>query len=310
MIERKDEELAGRSDSTGTDLGPEVWRLAHPRHGALEVAVGTPAQLSDVDPGFPRRQKKSDDDNAADDPDSGNAAADAVPGPAAPNEGLPGAAGYVLLRAGDVVARARQIGNHSVSAAGDPMKGEKITLNFKSVTGPRVLIRTNLVNTEVRQVTFRQGKEVVHFDPPPGSEAEARLAAIAASPWKRVAYPVAGGISRSGGAIAMIILLPLIVRLVSPVIDWIKERMPNIDLPWPDISLPSIPWPDIQLPTFNLPAVALPGWVEFILEYSKVWIPLLVGVALAAVAVQHSRKSRRTKLEWEAEQTDEKSPDL
>ena len=142
---------------------------------------------------------------------------------------------------------------------------------------------------------------MVHSDPPPGTEAEARLAGIAASPWKRVLYPIAGGVGKSGWAIAMIVLIPILGRLINPVIDWISERMPDVDIPWPDISLPSIPWPDITLPSINLPEVDLPGWVEFLLEYSKVWIPLLIGVALAMVAVRHSRKSRRIKQEWEAQ---------
>src|SRR5699024_1902043 len=51
-----------------------------------------------------------------------------------------------------------------------------------------------------------------------------------------------------------------------------------------------------------LPEVNLPGWVEFLLEYSKVWVPLLVGVAVAVMAVRHARKSRRIKKAWQAEQ--------
>lgn len=250
--------------------------------------MGGPEQLRTVDPGFPRKKKGAEMAGAR--PDGEETPDEAVANP-----------GYVLLRDGDVVARVRQIGDHKVSITADPPEREKFTLNLKSVTGPRMLMRSNVLNTRVRQVTFREGREVVHFDPPPGSEAEARLAAIAASPWKRVLYPVAAGVGKSGWAIAMILLLPILGRLVRPVIDWIAERMPDIDIPWPDISLPSIPWPDINLPSINLPAVNLPGWVEFLLEYSKVWVPLLIGVALAVAAVRHSRKSRRIKRQWESE---------
>ena len=269
-----------QGDSAGTGLEPEVWRLVHPRHGTLGVAVGGPAQLRMVDPGFPRK-KKEDDDTDVDD-------------------SAPTTPGYVLLRDGDVVARAHQVGNHKVSITGDPPDRGKFTGNLSVLSGPRVQMRSSAFATAVRQVTFREGSEVVHFDPPPGSAAEARLEAIAASPWKRVVYPVAAGVGKSGWAIAMIVLLPLIGRLLSPILDWIAERIPDIDIPWPDISLPSVPWPDISLPTINLPEVNVPGWVEFLLEYSKVWVPLVVGVAIAVVAVRHSRKSRRIKREWES----------
>lgn len=282
------------ADRKGVAVGPaspEVWSLEHPRHGTLEVAVGDAASLRTVDPGFPEEKKKDDDDNDAD-----SATADSDPATA-----LTSSPGFVLLRDGGLVARARKVGNHKVSITADPPKPDKFTSNPAAVSGPRVLMRSNVLDTKVRQVMFREGWEVVHFDPPPGSEAEARLADIAASPWKRVLYPVAAGVGKSGWAIAMILLIPILGRLINPVIDWITERMPDVDIPWPDISLPSIPWPDITLPSINLPEVDLPGWVEFLLEYSKVWIPLLIGVALAMVAVRHSRKSRRIKQEWEAQ---------
>mgnify|MGYP001030493086 CR=1 FL=1 len=281
MAAHGDEEPTNRGDTAGTGPEPEVWRLVHPRHGTLEVAVGGPAQLRPVDPGFPRKKKEDDDDTDVDD-------------------SAPTTLGYVLLRDGDVVARAHQVGNHKVSITGDPPDRGKFTGNLSVLSGPRVQMRSSAFATAVRQVTFRESNEVVHFDPPPGSAAEARLEAIASSPWKRVVYPVAAGVGKSGWAIAMIVLVPLIGRLLSPILDWIAERMPDIDIPWPDISLPSIPWPDISLPSINLPEVNVPAWVEFLLEYSKVWVPLLVGVAIAVVAVRHSRKSRRIKREWES----------
>lgn len=320
VTEHGDEEPAGQSDSAGTPLGPEVWLLEHPRHGTLEVAVGAAALLRAVDPGFPVGKKKADADadadddaDAADDDDADDAEDEDEEGDDEVEEGNDdnddnvdsvdpeSAAGCVVLRDGEMVARARQVGDHKISITADPPGPGEFTTNLKTVTGPRVLMRSNILNTDVRQVSFREGREIVHFDPPPGSAAEARLAAIAASPWKRVVYPVAAGVGKSGWAIAMILLIPILGRLISPVIDWISERIPDLDIPWPDITLPSMPWPDIELPSINLPEVNLPGWVEFLLEYSKVWVPLLVGVALAVVAVRHSRKSRRIKAAWESE---------
>lgn len=253
---------------------PEIWRLDHPERGVLEVAVGGPGALGRVDEGFPRAEADADESVTP---------------------------GCVVLDNGEVVARIRQIGNHRVALKARPPAQGEFTSGLSAVSGARVHLRSSVFSTAMRQVTFLDRGEHVHFDPPPGSEAEARLEAIAASPWKRVAYPVAAGVGKSGWAIAMILLIPVLGRLISPVIDWISERIPDLDIPWPDITLPSIPWPDIDLPSINLPEVNLPGWVEFLLEYSKVWVPLLVGVALAVLAVRHSRKSRRIKAAWESE---------
>lgn len=313
-----------RSPSAGADLAPEVWRLVHPDRGTLAVAVGTADELRTLDPDYPVRKKSKNndnDDNNNDDNDDddeatrsesdasadvgskgGDAKADGEKDPA---EASPG---FVLLRDGALVARAREIGDHKVSLEAEPPGSGKFTSGLSAFSGPLVQMRSSAFSTAVRQVTFRDGKEVVHFDPPPGSAAEARLDAIAASPWKRVVYPLAAGVGKSGWAIAMILLLPLLGRLLERIFDWIAERVPDIEIPWPDVTLPSIPWPDISVPSVNLPEVSLPGWAEFLLEYSKVWIPLLIGVALGVLAVRHSRRSRRIKRKWEAEQRREDRP--
>lgn len=265
---------------------PEIWRLDHPQYGRLEFAVGRPDQVHAVDPGYPLRRKPEGDRRKSE----GEAA---EPSPLQ-------SPGCALLRDGVTVARARQISDKKYPLDADPPEPGKHSTVVASVSGPRVQVRTSIMDTAVRQVVFREGRDVVHFDPPPGSAAEARQDAIASSPWKRVAYPVAAGLGRSGWAIAVIVLLPLIGRVLEPVVEWILERLPDIDIPWPDISLPSIPWPDISLPSINLPAVTVPGWLEFLLEYSKVWVPLVVGLAIAVLAVRHSRRSREIRRRWEA----------
>jgi hypothetical protein len=267
--------VTGQDHSAGAGPAPEVWRLEHPEHGSLEVAVGGPRALRAIDHDYP---------------------------------GTDTTAGCVVLRDGVVAARTRRIGDHRVAIDGDPPEPGKFTTGLSAISGPRVQMRSSAFDTAVRQVTFREGRQAVHFDPPPGSAAEARLEAIAASPWKRVAYPVAAGIGRSGWAIAAIVLLPLIGRLLDPVLDWILERVPDVDLPWPDWSLPQIPWPDIAVPSISLPEVSLPTWVEFLLEYSKVWVPLVIGVAIAVVAVRHSRRSRAIKESWRSGRGREPGP--
>ena len=252
---------------------PEVWSLDHPDHGLLELAVGGPDQLRVLDSGFPRRRSE-----------------DAAVKVATP--------GYSVFRGGALVARAPQVGDHKVAITRKPPARGEFTTSLSAMSGPRVQMRSRMFATGVGQVAFRDGGEIVHFDPPPGSAAEARLEKIAASPWKRVVYPLAAGVGRSGWAIAALVLVPILGRLLSPVIDWIVSLIPDVDIPWPDISLPSIPLPDIDLPSIDLPDVTLPGWVEFLLEYSKVWVPLVIAVVVAVLTVRHSRRSRRIRQSW------------
>lgn len=256
---------------------PEVWRLEHPEYGVLEYAVGRADAVHAVDPGYPLRRG----------PEGAATVVSPLESP-----------GCALQRNGVTVARSRQISDATFSVTADPPEPGKHSSPIPLGSGPRVRVRTNFVDTAVRQVVFREGGDVVHFDPPPGSAAEARMESIASSPWKRVVHPVAAGVGRSGWAIAVILLLPLLGRLLDPVLDWIVDRLPDVDLPWPEFSLPGIPWPDISLPSIDLPEIEVPGWVEFLLEYSKVWVPLVVGVVIAGLAVRHSRRSREIRRRW------------
>lgn len=290
MSDRDPGSSHGQDESDGPTLAarPEIWLLDHPRYGTLEFAVGRPDEVHAVDPGYPLRRKPE--------------------GEAAERSPLQ-SPGCALLRSGVTVARSRQISDTKYSLDADPPEPGEHSTASPPGSGPRVHVRTSILDTAVRQVVFREGRDVVHFDPPPGSAAEARQDAIASSPWKRVAYPVAAGLGRSGWAIAVLVLLPLIGRVLEPFVEWIIERLPDIDIPWPDISLPSIPWPDITLPSISLPEVTVPGWLEFMLEYSKVWVPLVAGVAIAVLAVRHSRRSREIKRRWASGELGERAGD-
>jgi hypothetical protein len=57
-------------------------------------------------------------------------------------------------------------------------------------------------------------------------------------------------------------------------------RMPDISIPTPDISIPSLPLPDISLP----------GWVQTVLSSAKYWVPVLVGIVLALNELQKRNK--------------------
>ncbi|WP_344711046.1 hypothetical protein [Aeromicrobium flavum] len=253
---------------------PEIWCLDHPEHGLLEVAVGTPADLVTVDPGFPIGAKSS--------------------GPGATR-------GFVLRRDGALVARYRQTKDTKVSIFKDPPGDSTFSANDIVVRRPRVAMTIAAFGDAVRHVTFRDRREVVHFDPPSGSSAEARLTAIEASPWKRVVYPIADGLGKASWAIFILVVVPVMMRLLD-------RLWPDVDVPLPDVDPPTVPLPDlpdpeieISLPSIPWPDIDLPARVEFLMEWTKVWVPIVLGIALAVAAVRHSRTSRRTRQRWEAD---------
>ena len=117
----------------------------------------------------------------------------------------------------------------------------------------------------------------------------------------------------------MIVLGPLVSKLIS----WLLSFLPDWDItiPWPDINLPSIPWPDINLPSIpwpeiNLPSIPWPDWhmpewmepilrvVEFMADYSKVWVPVVIGIAVGLMAVKNNKKSKERKAKWDETELD------
>ena len=261
---------------------PEIWRLQHPKLGPFSVAVGNRTQLTEVDPQF-----RSDD----------------MEGPQK---------GCVFFRGTRVLARASQLGAHRVAVhpeddarAGssdeqpDQAPAPEAESLLHSFADPRIVVKAVGGGTRVAHIRFKDGSQVAEFAPPEGSWAARRQAAMEASPWKRAVYPLMEGLGRSGAAIAGIVLLPLILRLLDPVWSFLGRLLPDLGIPWPQISLPRIPWPDIDLPSIPWPSIELPEWVGFLLEYSKVWIPLLIGIAVAAGALRTARRTRRTRQDWE-----------
>ena len=149
---------------------------------------------------------------------------------------------------------------------------------------------------EVLEVQFRQGSEIVIFDPP-GGRGEKRRQAMESSTIKRVGFPILAGLGKGGWAIAAIILASVFSRIVK----WLLSLLPDFDINWPSlpalpqIALPTPSLPQIHLPTpnidieINLPA--LPAWVEFLLDYSKVWVPILIGIVVGLLALRNYKKS-------------------
>lgn len=73
-------------------------------------------------------------------------------------------------------------------------------------------------------------------------------------------------------------------------ISFLLRLLPDIDI---DLPLPEIPFPDLPLPSIDLPSVSLPGWVEAILDSSKYWVPIVIGICLAVAEYRRRRRVRR-----------------
>lgn len=140
--------------------------------------------------------------------------------------------------------------------------------------------------------------------PEPGSAPARRLEWIAAHP--RL-HALRAGLGKGGGMAATALVTLVFVQWVLPWVEellrWLRGLVPDFTLPtipWPDIPWPSIPWPDlpefeleIDLPDINLPFpdVSVPGWMEPVLRYG---IPILIAVLIALLeARRQQRKERR-----------------
>jgi hypothetical protein len=123
------------------------------------------------------------------------------------------------------------------------------------------------------------------FDPPPGSFAARLLVFQRNHPRLYASRHVVRAI---GSVAAGLLGLALFVRLLlQPVLDWIADRLPDIDLPsipWPDIDLPSIPCTDI-----DLPELAVPSWLRVILGTAKFWLPVLIAIGVAMAEIRRRR---------------------
>lgn len=170
---------------------------------------------------------------------------------------------------------------------------------------PSLKFQTNPFG-EVQLITLRHGDDVVEFDPPAGSRGAAYRHAMDTSKAKRLILPMMAGLGKGGWALFIIVFGGIFSRLLDWLLsflpdwelpDWQLPELPNITLPVPNppkIDLPVITWPDWDLP--NLPEI--PAWLEFLLEYTKVWVPIVIGIVLGVIALRNHKKSEQAKRQW------------
>lgn len=269
----------------------ETWSITHPSLGRIEVSTGTGRELRALDPHFPQGKKGEEGKKK--------------------NSDSP----RLLVRiGGTVIARKKSLSNTKIDLSEktleDPGKrpdaGEYG--HQEAVLKPFLEIESNWADSWIRSITVRVRDTPVLLDAPAGSRAAKRQQAMERSAFKRWLYPLLGGIGKGGWALGVIVLGPLIVGLLRRFWQWLSQYLPDWEInlpsiPWPDINLPSINLPSIPWPDINLPSWDAPWWVGFLAEYSKVWVPVLIGIGIGIVAIRNHRRSEQTKREWEEKQT-------
>ncbi|MDO4917133.1 MAG: hypothetical protein Q3974_05885 [Rothia sp. (in: high G+C Gram-positive bacteria)] len=285
----------------------EIWTLNHPRHGLIEVERGYDREFNELYPDWPEPTPTNDD--------------------GAPQESLEVPLSASLKERGKALLRNPPL-RLQIKVNGEPvrryktLKQEKLKLNPQAISKlsdpeddiisrnkPHLSLLVNQFK-EILHIDFREGSEVVEFEPPAGSRGERRQQAMESSPVKRLMYPMLCGLGRGGWALAILLLGPVFSRIMERLLQFLPDwdlpplpdlpKLPSIHLPVP--TLPHIELPVIRFPHINLPNFEVPAWVEFLLDYSNIWVPVLIGVLFAIGAFRNHRKSEEQKEQWKAEQ--------
>lgn len=272
----------------------ESWDLHHPKLGHLTVQFGYDSDFHEVDPQWPGDPKEYMPVEVGDSVKHRLTARIKNP----PLRTQISHDGRILRRLADVpttrvplAARPKDKLGELESMIAPPPKDK-----------PSVSFQRNIFG-EVISVSFRRGNEVIEFDPPAGSRGEAYLKALESSQVKRFFFTSAAGLGKGGWALFVVLFGGFFGRIL----DWLLSFLPDWDLPdieLPHIALPVPRFPDIALPTprwpdWNLPDP--PGWLVFIMDYTNVWIPILVGVVAGVLAMRNHKKSEDKKKQWQSE---------
>ncbi len=293
----------------------ETWSLNHPERGLIEVERGYDAEFLELYPRWPAPPEKEEDKEKA--KKKNRKGEDDLP----EIVHLPNTAS---LKERATVWIHNPTPRIQIKIDGKPIR------RFNSVKNGRYPLVKHLSNEleepvttiksdqpllkitksafgDILDIDYREGDTIVEFDAPAGSFGEKRKKAMEESSTKRVLFPMLAGIGKSGWFIAMIVIGPIVGRII----DWLISLLPDWDIdlpdlpPIPDITLPlpnppqiDLPVPNFDfLPEFDLPQA--PDWVIFLMEYSKAWVPILIGIVLGIIALRNHKKSEETKRKWE-----------
>lgn len=213
-----------------------------------------------------------------------------------------------------VIARLESLQNVKISLDKVSPKVKDGKLGYElTISEPFLELQKNFTGNHLIEVIVKTRGELVKFDPPAGSPAAAREKAMEESPTKRWLYPFLSGLGKGGWAVAVLILGPVVSKIFDLLWGLIEPHLPDWDLPsipWPsidlpDIHLPSIPWPHINWPHIDLPDWHIPEWMRPVLhvlavaaDYSKIWVPIVIGLFIGLMSVRRSKKSQAVKEKW------------
>lgn len=281
----------------------EIWRLDHPEIGPIEVQAGYDVEFRERYPDWPQEPERDDDGEPKPirevdlDAGIGERLRARLDNPTLRMQ---------VLRKGIPARRYKEVPKNRIPLLTRAKEGELSDGGaMVKRSDPHLVVQRNPLG-EILTIDFRRGKEVVEFDPPPGSRGERYRQALESSSLKRVGYPILFGLGKGGWALAVIVLGPLLSRLL----EWLWQFLPDWEFQMPsppDVQLPVLHPPQIHLPEVHWPSISfefpevveMPWWVEFLAEYSKVWVPLLIGIVLGVLALRNHRKSEERKRQWQ-----------
>lgn len=272
--------------------GLEEWSLHHPRYGLIEIRTGFDPDFARIDEDWPGKE----------------IAGHRLTGDSSVKERIharlinPQTRVEILV---DGVPQHRydqlESGRYSLFSQKEPTKLEPMISLGVDRDKPHVKILASPFK-EILHVDFREGSSVVEFDPPQGSRGEKRRQAMESSALRRTAIPIVEGLGKGGWALLVLLLAPVLSRFLDWILQFIPDwelpdvTLPHLDLPVPHLPHLTLPTPDITLP--HIPFPEIPEWVELLAEYSKIWVPVVIGIALGVIALRNHRKSESEKEKW------------
>lgn len=117
------------------------------------------------------------------------------------------------------------------------------------------------------------------LEPRPGTRAARREAWAREHPGLYSARHAAKGV---GEVLIGLVGFAFLLRLLAALLPDVSIDLPEIDLPLPSFSIP--------LPQVDAPDVTVPGWIRAIGETSKYWLPIVIGLAVAAGEYDRRRR--------------------
>lgn len=167
--------------------------------------------------------------------------------------------------------------------AAEVKKGEKkLSVEHDGLTVKTWLSWTGSTIQRAELTTGSDGAEPLPLEPRPGTRAARREAWAREHPGLYSARHAAKGV---GEVLIGLVGFAFLLRLLAALLPDISIDLPEIDLPLPSIS---IPLPQVDAPDVDLPQ--MPAWIRAIAETSKYWLPIVIGLAIAAGEYDRRRR--------------------